>query len=77
MLVDELPGVEGLIKELYSSQEWDSLRKQIHKLLGGISYCDVPELKRTVINFQTSLRNRTDTLNTDFEALINEIEKIT
>ena len=76
MLVDELPMVSSQLKQSYSAKDWGSLRKHVHKLLGGISYCNVPELKLKTLNLQTSLRNKSASLASDFEALIHEIERL-
>lgn len=77
MLIDELPVVSKQLQESFTSQDWEVLRKQIHKLLGGISYCNTPDLKNVTQIFQTSLRNQSSTLESDFNNLIMEIEKLT
>ncbi|WP_455198409.1 response regulator [Kaarinaea lacus] len=76
MLINELPQVSSQLQESFSIQDWNSLRKQIHKLLGGLSYCNVKELEKQTLVLQTSLRNEADSLNDDFKALIREIDNL-
>lgn len=75
MLTDELPEVSEQLQRTFSAKEWESLQEQIHRLLGGTSYCEVPELRSSIQNFQTSLRNQTDDLEENFQIMIKEINK--
>jgi len=76
MLIDELPKTTEQLQRSFSAQDWESLREQIHRLLGGTSYCEVPELRSSIQKFQTSLRNQTGDLEESFQIMIREINKL-
>lgn len=76
MLIDELPKTTEQLQRSFSAQDWESLREQIHRLLGGTSYCEVPELRSSIQKFQTSLRNQTGDLEENFQIMIREINKL-
>jgi two-component system sensor histidine kinase BarA len=77
MLIDELPQIKLQLNAHFSSQNWEVLREDIHKLLGGTAYCDVPELRKATISFQASLKEESDSLKNDFEFLLSEIDALT
>ena len=76
MLADGLPKVIEQLKHSFSEQEWKSLRTQIHRLLGGTSYCDVPEFRSSIQKFQTSLHKQTDDLEKNFQIMLKEANKL-
>ena len=74
MLLEELPATKLTLISLYFEKDWDALRNEVHRFLGGISYCNVPHLQNLTITFQKSLKSRDSQLENNFEALISEIE---
>ena len=76
MLIDELPHIKKQLNTHFASQNWDVLREQIHRLLGGTAYCDVPELRNAALSFQTSLKEETDSLDNNFKSLLSEINSL-
>lgn len=76
MLADELPKSAEQLQRAFYAQEWEPLREQIHRLLGGTSYCEVPELRSSIQNFQISLRDQTDDLEENFQIMVKEINKL-
>jgi two-component system sensor histidine kinase BarA len=73
MLIDELPATTSHLEEAYSKNDLASLREQLHKLLGGLSYCDLPELLHKTKLLKASVEQQSDSLNNDFTTLIAEI----
>jgi len=69
MLLEELPATQLKLTSLYTEKEWDTLRNETHRFLGGISYCNVPHLQALTITFQKSLKNQDSLLDENFEAL--------
>ncbi|NOX77204.1 MAG: response regulator [Gammaproteobacteria bacterium] len=76
MLTAELPAVLEQLQAAFDAQNFDSLREQIHRLLGGISYCNVDTLRRSIICCQQSVKTRSPDLAMDFQAMLDEIRKI-
>ncbi|MDX1812998.1 MAG: response regulator, partial [Gammaproteobacteria bacterium] len=74
MLVDELPNTLAQLQETYSRNDWSALREQLHKLLGGLSYCALPELLRVTKLAKSSVEQQSDSLDKDFKALLREID---
>lgn len=77
MLINELPEVSLQIQDSFLSKNWELLRQQLHKLLGGISYCNVPGLQEITIKFQESVKTQSNTMESDFRNLIKEIKSLT
>lgn len=48
----------ALIKNFYDLKNEDALLKAIHKLHGALCYCNVPKLKKIVIDIETELKNK-------------------
>ncbi len=76
MLAAELPSVLEQLQTAFDAQDVDSLREQIHRLLGGISYCNVDALRHAVIRCQHSIKTRSPDLAVDFQVMVDEIRKI-
>ena len=74
MLFEELPVVREKLMQAYSAMDWPVLRSEIHRFLGGISYCNVQKLKELTIAFQDRLKSQDDNLDRYFEAMITEID---
>ena len=74
MLFEELPVVREKLMQAYSAMDWPALRSEIHRFLGGISYCNVQKLKELTIAFQDRLKSQDDNLDRYFEAMITEID---
>ncbi len=72
----ELPSVLEQLQTAFDAQDVDSLREQIHRLLGGISYCNVDALRHAVIRCQHSIKTRSPDLAVDFQVMVDEIRKI-
>jgi len=76
MLKAELPAVLKEMQNAFEAQDWGSLREQIHRLLGGISYCNVDALRSAVIRCQHSIKTRSPEVAADFEAMLDEIRAL-
>lgn len=76
MLLEELPATKLTLISLYFEKDWGALRNEVHRFLGGISYCNVPNLQTLTISFQQSLKDQNSTINEDFETLISEIDSL-
>ena len=77
MLINELPVIKQQLNDHFETQEWEVLGEHIHRLLGGTAYCDVPELRKATLSFQTSLKEKSDNLKNDFEFLLSKIDTLT
>jgi two-component system sensor histidine kinase BarA len=76
MLLTELPEIAETLQQAVNNREWKQLREQGHRLLGGISYCDVPALRIAGLAFQSSIRRQSDDLEETFQVLHKEIEAL-
>jgi len=76
MLLAELPATRESLTEYFSTQNWIDLRSEVHRFLGGLSYCDVPKLQTLTQAFQQSLKLQDDKLTPRFEAMILEISAL-
>ncbi|MDT8384655.1 MAG: ATP-binding protein [Gammaproteobacteria bacterium] len=76
MLLAELPGTRQALVSAYATKDRDSLRNEVHRFIGGMSYCDVPKLYRLTIDFQKSLQTEDGDLSGGFGALITEIDSL-
>ena len=77
MLFGELPVVKERLTQAYSDKDWQTLYSEIHRFLGGMSYCNVPKLKKLTIAFQDGLKSGSANLDQYFDALITEIDLLT
>ena len=55
-LLLELPGYRRIMTEAYKTDNHASLRDSIHQLLGGVAYCDAPELESDLRELQLALK---------------------
>lgn len=76
MLLLELPGVKEKLEAAYESSDYRYLRGEVHRLLGGMAYCDFTELQYLTSKYQTSLKADSDTVKNDFKKMITEIERL-
>jgi CheY-like chemotaxis protein len=76
MLLSELPMVKAKLQTAYDSGDNSLLRGEIHRLLGGIAYCNFADLQQLTLNFQTSLKNNSTGFADDFKKLITEIDRL-
>lgn len=76
MLLAELPGTRQALVSAYTAKDWDTLRNEVHRFIGGMSYCDVPKLYRLTVDFQKSLQAEGSDFSEDFGALISEIDSL-
>jgi CheY-like chemotaxis protein len=74
MLIAELPATRHKLQQAYVEKDWNRLRELVHKLLGGISYCNVPALKAAVENLQNQLHPVSETLPKALENVLNEMD---
>ncbi len=73
MLIDELPQIKQQLSTHFVSKSWGSLSEQIHRLLGGVAYCDLPKLRNSALSVQGSLKDESASLENDFKSLLLEI----
>lgn len=76
MFVDELPQIKKKLNTLFISKDWGSLSEQIHKLLGGVAYCDLPEIRKAALSVQISLKKESDIPEDEFKSLLLEINTL-
>ena len=74
MLIDEIPVTRGNLQQAFTDKNWDLLRELVHKLLGGLGYCDVPALKSAVENLQNKLHPVTEALPKALDNVFNEMQ---
>ena len=76
MLLAELPNTRSTLVKALASQDWEKLRATLHRFLGGMSYCNVPALRDSVIAFQASLQNQSPSMQLDFKNMLNQIDRL-
>lgn len=76
MLLAELPTTKERLTASYNKQDWKSLGKEVHRFIGGMGYCDAPDLQQLAINFQDSLKNQSSDLPNKFDTMINKIDSL-
>lgn len=76
MLLAELPKTKKILTEAYAEKDWITLRNEIHRFLGGMSYCDVPDLQILTIAFQKSLKLQDGNLDDKFDAMLKKIDAL-
>ncbi|MBN4079084.1 response regulator [Beggiatoa alba] len=74
MLLAELPNTRKILSAAYAKNDWAHLRNEIHRFLGGLSYCNVPQLHDLTTVFQQSLKSQDVYMSQNFEAMVNEID---
>ncbi len=76
MLLRELPETRGKLQAAYDVTDHDLLRDEIHRLLGGMAYCNFPELHQLTLQYQASLKTDEKTMDEDFQKMIAEIDRL-
>ena len=74
MLIDEIPQTRDNLQQAFDNKDWAQLRELVHKLLGGLGYCDVPALRASVENLQNKLHPVSDTLPKALENVFDEMK---
>lgn len=80
LFMDDLPHSQARIQKAFDSQSLVLLKDEIHRFLGGCSYCGIPRLKAVTLVFENALKQGvTDraTLTALFEQFNNEIAVLT
>ncbi|HEC19270.1 MAG TPA: response regulator [Gammaproteobacteria bacterium] len=80
MLFRELPECKKKLQTAFSDNNHASLREELHRLLGGLAYCDFETLQKKTLDYQASLKSDgTQTGRGDerkFRQLIAEIDAV-
>lgn len=76
MLLYELPTAKKKLKNAFDSGDYRFMRGEIHRLLGGMAYCNFDKLRELTLQFQTSLKANSSTLPDDFNSLIAEMDRL-
>lgn len=74
MLIDEIPATRAKLQRAYDEEDWDQLGELVHKLLGGLGYCDVPALKSAVEYLQNKLHPVSEALPKALDNVFNEMQ---
>jgi len=56
LLAEHLTIELKIIHEAYVTNNFSTLKKQIHSLRGALCYCSVPRLKHATISFENALK---------------------
>lgn len=59
LLISNLPADLAAIQAAYAVDNEAELKKQLHKLRGGVAYCGLPRLKNTLMATEARLKNGT------------------
>jgi len=76
MLLRELPETKEKLQAAYDSGDALLLREEVHRLLGGMAYCDFAKLHQLTLQYQTSLNADEETTNEHFQKMIAEIDHL-
>ncbi len=74
MLLHELPETKKKLQTAFDSTNLDILHHEIHRLLGGMAYCNFPELYQLTRQYQVSLKTDKNTMSENFQKMIAEME---
>jgi hypothetical protein len=75
-LLLELPGHRRAMQTAYASANDRQLGKCVHKLLGGVAYCDAPGLEGSLRELRKALgTGNRDSIDTTFGRAINSIDQ--
>lgn len=74
LLIKNLRTDIASIQTAYTNNHQDELKKQVHKLRGGVAYCGLPRLKNVLIAIETSLKNEKPQ---DVHDLLNQLNNET
>lgn len=56
MLHEGLFATERILEEAYKEQDEETLRKELHKIEGGLAYVSVPNLKNALMQFHEAVK---------------------
>jgi HPt (histidine-containing phosphotransfer) domain-containing protein len=74
-LLTELPVHRHQISGAWKAGDLDTLRSDIHKLLGAVVYCDAPELEESLRELQRALKTEDKhTISVCHEQALNVID---
>lgn len=84
LFVSDLPSVRKHLQELFTQEDYSTLKDQAHRLHGATCYCGVPQLKAAVQALEKQLKSETlsnKTINNkEIEALLqtlfDEIDRV-
>jgi len=76
ILLRELPEAKEKLQAAYDSGDSGFLREEIHRLLGGMAYCDFTKLHQLTLQYQVSLKTNKDTMDENFQQMIAEMERL-
>jgi len=76
MLLRELPGVKKTLLAAFNSTDYRFLRGEIHRLLGGMAYCDFANLQKLTMQYQASLKTEGATMDENFQKMITEMDRL-
>ncbi len=76
MLLRELPETKEKLQSAHRSGDFRLLRDEVHRLLGGMAYCDFAELHQLTLQYQASLNADKKTMDENFQKMIAEIDHL-
>jgi HPt (histidine-containing phosphotransfer) domain-containing protein len=76
MLLHELPATKQKLQDAFVAGDYRFLRGEIHRLLGGMAYCNFADLHELTLQFQVSLKANSSTISDDFNKLAAEIDRL-
>ncbi|NOX92417.1 MAG: response regulator [Gammaproteobacteria bacterium] len=76
MLLRELPEAKEKLKAAHDSRDSRFLRNEVHRLLGGLAYCDFIKLHQLTLQYQVSLKADEDTMDKNFQKMIAEMDRL-
>ncbi|MCF6338217.1 MAG: response regulator [Gammaproteobacteria bacterium] len=76
MLLHELPETKEKLQSAYNSGDSLRLRDEVHRLLGGMAYCDFAELHQLTLHYQASLNDGKKNMEKHFQKMIAEIDHL-
>lgn len=76
MLLRELPDRKEKLLTAYKSEDYRFLRSEVHRLLGGMAYCDFTELNDLTLQYQASLQACDNNMPVYFQAMLSEIDRL-
>jgi two-component system sensor histidine kinase BarA len=77
LLIKMLPAELKNLKSAYDNQEYEELRRLIHKLRGALCYCDAPLLRQAATQLESSLKcNNLNDASTLFKKVESEIDAL-
>lgn len=75
ILVKELPELKSQIITSFETKQYSELSQALHKMRGACSYCGVPKLSATIVEFESAVKdNKVDLYDSYIDQLSSEIE---